>query len=98
MGTELLDRFPPVRRLGHQLHVGLIGQKSNNPLTENGMVVDYEDSNRVGIANHVVSPACLGRKRPSAKWMVVRKRSRLVCSARLQCQCQVGSTLRPPPP
>ena len=48
MGTELLDCFKSVRGFGNQLHVGVIGQKPDDPLTKNRMVVNRQDPDQIG--------------------------------------------------
>src|SRR6516164_8805420 len=50
--SEQLNGLAPVRCLGHGLHIGLRRHQGRDPFAQEWMVVDGEDSNRIGLCTH----------------------------------------------
>src|SRR5260221_12988844 len=55
MTAKCSDRFHGIRRLGHEKHVLLRADDGSQSLAEDGMVLDAQDTNRLGL-NHYDRP------------------------------------------
>src|SRR5580658_4646412 len=94
MHPELLDCFEPTRGLCHQFHIWLAAQKTDDPLEENRMIVDRQNSDRVGNGIHNFISAIAWTRKNRADCAVLSKRSRPELSIRLQYRYRAGSRPR----
>src|SRR4029077_1824596 len=70
MQSKLFDRLLPVRRLSHELHIGLRVHECGNSLTEKRMIIDSQNPDQSRIGAHESSHSKQLQSCSSARWFV----------------------------